>query len=676
MKKLGIGKTIWISLLALLSLTLGLVFLPTVQIMAAGPPGDPPSPTFELKIKPEETQPSAGSLISPADVIADGLVTFYTTADAQILQGTPATNYGIGSPMRTGHSGCLDDPPGVARSLVRFDLSHVPPGTIINNARLLVDLAGSCDFPGQSLSITPYQISSDWSEEDVTWSTQPSLGSSYPSVSIPHAAWGWYSFDITNLVQKWVSGTSNYGIMLRGPEATSGWRGFSTKANGRYSYGPRLEVNLVVPPATLSTSPTSLLFNNDIGGPATQTKELAIQNLGDNTLNWSASESISWLSLDKTNGATQFTLPDTPHVTVNKSGLSPGHYTGQIQVTSNPPGAPGSPKLVEVAFDLVQSLPRVYLPVMLKSGSSLPAQKYVGLFIGISDYEYMAPPAAKSFGRAGAPGNDIELGNSDSIAMASEMSEEGGLCDSSAASVTNQSLLPDNTKILQDSWATKEAIHRAIVNWLDEREDENTTVVIFYSGHGMYAPDDNGDETDGYDEFLIPYDIQYDAQQGWRPDMAIRDDELDLWLDSLESNRIVLIVDSCFSGGVAAGALALNRGLSGHSDPSVGTADLQAGDSFAQDVNQPKRVVLMASAAGQSSWEFSDLEHGAFTYYLLQALSSLSADTNHNGEISAEEAFHYAVNRVDGYVFPRTGEHQTPQISDGIAGEVCLTCPR
>jgi hypothetical protein len=365
-------------------------------------------------------------------------------------------------------------------------------------------------------------------------------------------------------------------------------------------------------------------------------------------------------------------------VSVDKSGRSPGHYTSQIQITSNTPGVQGSPQLVNVTFDLVEELPRVYLPIVLKSGDGTSTQDVVALIIGISDYQYMEPDSQTS-GRAGEPGRDVLFGANDANRVQYVLCELGGICESSEGGAASQNTSSDNVKILLDPWATKEAIHQAIVYWLDERETENTTVIIFFSGHGTLAPDDNGDEADGYDEFIVPYDIQCtncDNPQllEWLPETAIRDDEFDAWLDTLESHRIVVIVDSCFSGGLAAGAVS-SRGLRSRPDLGVAATDLQAGDSFAQDVNGSGRLVLMASAADQGSWEFSALEHGVFSYYLLQALSSASADANHNGWVSAEEAFNYLAGRVDSYVYSNTGYRQNPKISDGVAGETNLTRP-
>ena len=75
-------------------------------------------------------------------------------------------------------------------------------------------------------------------------------------------------------------------------------------------------------------------------------------------------------------------------------------------------------------------------------------------------------------------------------------------------------------------------------------------VVITFSGHGTYVPDLNGDEVDGLDEALCPYDMQTSGA-------ALIDDEIHaLFAARKPGVRLVLISDSCHSGTVtrAAGA--------------------------------------------------------------------------------------------------------------------------
>jgi len=295
-------------------------------------------------------------------------------------------------------------------------------------------------------------------------------------------------------------------------------------------------------------------------------------------------------------------------------------------------------------------------PGISATGSSVAR---IALIIGVADYEHMAPAAGA---RAGAPGYDPTYPVADAY-------------DTGDILLTSGAIGAANSTLLLDAQATKAAIHAAIVNWLAPLEDENTVVVISFSGHGMYAPDDNGDENDAYDEFLVPYEIEWHPAEGWLYQMAISDDELESWLSVLESQHIAILIDSCFSGGIieiSSQELDQTRGLSWQPASQSQVTAGQWQDGFVQDIQGTGRVVLTASAEDQPSWEFGELQNGAFTYYLIQALRSPGADKNGNGWVSAQEAYAYLVEEVDDYVYTKTGSHQNPQISDGVSGEVDL----
>lgn len=237
-----------------------------------------------------------------------------------------------------------------------------------------------------------------------------------------------------------------------------------------------------------------------------------------------------------------------------------------------------------------------------------------------------------------------------------------------AAELRAAGFAPQNVQTLVDSQATKGAIHDAIVNWIDPLEDENTLVVLFYSGHGMQVPDDDGDENDAYDECLVPFGINVTVQP--TPlQRAIRDDELAAWLDELESQHVVVIADTCFSGGLTPNAeLGRVKTLSAYLNPPPALPAPAENDGFVQDIQQNGRLVLMAAAENQYSLESIGLGHGVFTYYLLEALRTPGADANGNGWISAEEAFTYLRPKVIAY----TSSQQTPRVIDGLAGQADL----
>ena len=171
--------------------------------------------------------------------------TFNAIADACIMQGYAGTNFGSTADMWAGYDDYLDPDGQIVRSLVKFDLSALSPGTSINSATLHLYYLGYYDYLDYSRTISTYGINSSWAEGSVTWDTQPAIGASYGSGSIvANTSWHWVSFDVTSLVRAWVDGSqANYGILIRGPEVSgsdSSWRSFGTRESG---YVPYLSIN-------------------------------------------------------------------------------------------------------------------------------------------------------------------------------------------------------------------------------------------------------------------------------------------------------------------------------------------------------------------------------------------------------------------------------------------------
>jgi hypothetical protein len=214
---------------------------------------------FDSRIFKQAPSPSEREE-SPASTVDQQ--TFDAIADATVLEGYPALNLGDTIDMWAGYDEYLDPPGRIARSLVKFDIAGLPPDQIIAKATLKVYLVNSWDYPDTSRTIKTYRITSNWLEDNVNWNNRPGYGSAYGSNSIVHEAWGWYEFDMTELVAAWYDGTySNHGIMLRGPEISgsdSSWRGFGTRES---EYTPQLIIDLTsstsTPTATQTPTPTT-----------------------------------------------------------------------------------------------------------------------------------------------------------------------------------------------------------------------------------------------------------------------------------------------------------------------------------------------------------------------------------------------------------------------------------
>lgn len=189
-------------------------------------------------------------------------------------------------------------------------------------------------------------------------------------------------------------------------------------------------------------------------------------------------------------------------------------------------------------------------------------------------------------------------------------------------------------KLLTDRQATYKGLKEGF-EWL-QQAGEDDPVVIYYSGHGYHKWDTDGDEADGYDEAIVSQD-----------ERLILDDEIAAWLSAVPSRKKVLILDSCYSGGGERGVRSLT--------PRPGErAVVELTDSIGGDFSRagargaPGGTVLAleASQPDELSYEYPDLEHGVFTYYLLEAFGG-EGDMNGDRSVSAQEAFNYAKEKVE-----------------------------
>lgn len=105
--------------------------------------------------------------------------------------------------------------------------------------------------------------------------------------------------------------------------------------------------------------------------------------------------------------------------------------------------------------------------------------------------------------------------------------------------VTNMGFQPAHSKLLLGKDATKKNIIREIENLaLITHRTVIKTVFISYSGHGTYQADNSGDEKDGRDEVIVPYDRDY-----------IKDDTIHTLLGLFhERTTVVGFFDCCHSG--------------------------------------------------------------------------------------------------------------------------------
>lgn len=109
---------------------------------------------------------------------------------------------------------------------------------------------------------------------------------------------------------------------------------------------------------------------------------------------------------------------------------------------------------------------------------------------------------------------------------------------------------PEQVRTLENQAATRAAILEQLQRFVGGTEPGDV-VYIHFSGHGSQVEDRDGDEADGLDESILPYD----ARTAGVPD--ITDDELGAILAGLATDRAWVVLDSCHSGTATRGSMQL-----------------------------------------------------------------------------------------------------------------------
>lgn len=141
--------------------------------------------------------------------------------DAAIEAGYPDTNTGNDPTMWVGRY--FDG--SVYRDLIQFDLSGLTSCVNISSATLNL-YVNEVTNAAVSAYVTPYRVTQNWSENQVTWNTAPAYDAFAHGATTQLRDIGWYQWDITNLVSNWFNNVyPNYGMLLRTPETAD----FETK---------------------------------------------------------------------------------------------------------------------------------------------------------------------------------------------------------------------------------------------------------------------------------------------------------------------------------------------------------------------------------------------------------------------------------------------------------------
>ncbi|MCP4807837.1 MAG: caspase family protein [Proteobacteria bacterium] len=240
------------------------------------------------------------------------------------------------------------------------------------------------------------------------------------------------------------------------------------------------------------------------------------------------------------------------------------------------------------------------LPLLLLLGQARAEGRYA-LLVGIDAYGSSPEErAGKLFGELQGAGNDVR--------EMREVLERRGF----------------EVEVLLDEQATGERIVSTFRSHLVRPDEEDYLALFYFSGHGQQVTDDDGDEVDGYDEALVPWDSAGVDD----PSRHVRDDQLRELLGEVgqRTQDAIVVLDSCHSGTATRNAQARVRGRR-PSGPPASSADRKTG--FDAPTGARGYVLLSAARAEQPAveLELDGQVRGAFTYLFTRQLDQADPGT-------------------------------------------------
>ena len=218
--------------------------------------------------------------------------------------------------------------------------------------------------------------------------------------------------------------------------------------------------------------------------------------------------------------------------------------------------------------------------------------------------------------------------------------------------VQNNRIPAENIILLTNKQATLTNLRSTLGTKLKQNAGRDDMVIIYFAGHGATERDAMSPDGDGLEKYILPHDA--DPQDLYATALPMR--EISHILNRIQSERLVFIADACYSG--ASGGR------------TIGVEELRANisDAFLSRIAHGKgRVIITASGANEVSAENDQLQHGVFTYYLIEGLKG-RADYDKDGLITVDEAYRFVSDTVPG----ATDQEQHPIKKGAVEGHLVL----
>lgn len=203
------------------------------------------------------------------------------------------------------------------------------------------------------------------------------------------------------------------------------------------------------------------------------------------------------------------------------------------------------------------------------------------------------------------------------------------------------------TTSLTNSKATAANIRKAFQQ-LESAVKPGDLVYIHFSGHGQAVEDKNGDEADGWDEAIIPYDARIKYLKGiYEGENHILDDELEKYFTTIrnkigKTGYLYVVLDACHMGGASRGdeeeedevfIRGTDKGFSPSGKRYIPKIDRRGNMKVnSASGNQSGICILEACRAYQTNAEIKQngKYYGPLTYYINQYLTGKNLTSNNS----------------------------------------------
>lgn len=174
------------------------------------------------------------------------------------------------------------------------------------------------------------------------------------------------------------------------------------------------------------------------------------------------------------------------------------------------------------------------------------------------------------------------------------------------------------------------------------KADADSTVMIYFSGHG---------DVESGTSYIIPYEGIYPTTGTSALELAncVSPANLSSMLSVLPTKNIIVIFDTCYSGGFVDSGSAIDSSPSSYASMQSYSAFSTAMEKFgsllvANASASGSKTPIVLSAAGSNEYSYDGSGNGVFTGYLLDAATN--GDSDSDGYVTMTEAYAYTAKKI------------------------------